>query len=211
MLVIDDGSQGTETDPPRFRNSVQPKIQPNLVQIWCSVSQMDFPIFSVRTRFGPDNRPGPNMPRPRPEAVRELECPNCKRLFCAQFKVSWHAGITYAEFKRLNKDDTEKDDLIMEKLGYKKHWRKCPTCGIYVERSGGCTTIRCRCGTYFNFHCGRLGCSFCGKHRKKNYRTIGFFVFMKGSTEGFSGTGRNPILELLLNLLLRKGEIHVSF
>ncbi|KAM5588877.1 E3 ubiquitin-protein ligase ARIH2 [Rosa sericea] len=114
-----------------------------------------------------------------PEVVRESECPNCKRLFCAQCKVPWHAGITCAEFKRLNKDDTEKDDLIMEKLAYKKHWRKCPTCGIYVERSGGCTIIRCRCGTYFNFHCGRLGCPFCGKHRKKSYRTMGYFVFLK--------------------------------
>ncbi|XP_050367887.1 E3 ubiquitin-protein ligase RSL1-like [Argentina anserina] len=114
------------------------------------------------------------------EVVRESECPNCKRLFCVQCKVPWHAKVTCAEFKRLKKDDdAEKGDIMMEKLAYKKHWRKCPWCGIYVERIGGCTSIPCRCGTYFSFHCGRWGCTSCGNHRRRNGRSMGYYVFLE--------------------------------
>ncbi|KAL6200887.1 hypothetical protein ACLB2K_024602 [Fragaria x ananassa] len=60
------------------------------------------------------------------EAVRESECPNCKRLFCAQCKVPWHAQLTCSQFKRRSKNDPEKEDIMMEKLAFKKHWRKCP-------------------------------------------------------------------------------------
>ncbi|KAL6197840.1 hypothetical protein ACLB2K_027633 [Fragaria x ananassa] len=101
------------------------------------------------------------------EEVRESECPNCKRLFCAQCK-------------RRSKNVPGKEDIMMEKLAFKKHWRKCPWCGIYVERTGGCTSIRCRCGTYFSFHCGRMGCTYCGNSkRRRDGRSIGFFVFLE--------------------------------
>ncbi|XVF25283.1 hypothetical protein REPUB_Repub13aG0199700 [Reevesia pubescens] len=36
--------------------------------------------------------------------VVESECPNCHRLFCAQCKVVWHAGISCNEFQNLSKD-----------------------------------------------------------------------------------------------------------
>ncbi|XP_004295315.1 PREDICTED: probable E3 ubiquitin-protein ligase RNF144A-B [Fragaria vesca subsp. vesca] len=114
------------------------------------------------------------------EAVRESECPNCKRLFCAQCKVPWHAQLTCSQFKRRSTNDPEKEDIMMEKLAFKKHWRKCPWCGIYVERTGGCTSIRCRCGTYFNFHCGRMGCTYCeNSKRRRDSRSIGYFVFLE--------------------------------
>ncbi|XP_004307158.1 PREDICTED: probable E3 ubiquitin-protein ligase RNF217-like [Fragaria vesca subsp. vesca] len=112
------------------------------------------------------------------EVVRESECPSCKRLFCAQCKVPWHTGITCEEFKKLNKDDTAKEDIKMERLAYKKHWRKCPRCGIYVERTGGCSTVHCRCGTYFSFHCGRWGCASC-RNRKRGSKTLGFYMFFE--------------------------------
>ena len=38
------------------------------------------------------------------ERVTVSECPNCRRLFCAQCKVAWHAGIDCADFQRLGKD-----------------------------------------------------------------------------------------------------------
>ncbi|KAF8401158.1 hypothetical protein HHK36_014462 [Tetracentron sinense] len=70
--------------------------------------------------------------------VRESECPDCRRLFCAQCKVAWHAGIECEEFQRLNEDERMKEDLMVMELAKKKKWRRCPKCKFYVEKRDGC-------------------------------------------------------------------------
>lgn len=37
------------------------------------------------------------------EVVMRSECPNCHRLFCAQCRVAWHAGVSCSEFRNLGK------------------------------------------------------------------------------------------------------------
>lgn len=78
------------------------------------------------------------------EAVRESECPHCWRLFCAQCKVPWHAEISCEEFRKLNKDERGREDLMLRKLAKDKKWRRCPKCTFYVERSEGCMFMKCR-------------------------------------------------------------------
>ncbi|XP_024179433.1 probable E3 ubiquitin-protein ligase RNF217 isoform X1 [Rosa chinensis] len=87
------------------------------------------------------------------EVVRESECPNCWRMFCAQCKVPWHAGIDCAEFQKLNKDERAKEDIMLRKLAQNKEWKRCPKCRFYVEKSEGCMFMNCRCQTTFCYRC----------------------------------------------------------
>lgn len=84
----------------------------------------------------------------RVEVVRDSECPNCNRMFCAQCKVPWHAGIECTEFKKLNKNERENEDIMLRNLAQKNQWRRCPMCRFYVERSLGCDAMRCRSVSY---------------------------------------------------------------
>ncbi|KNA21402.1 hypothetical protein SOVF_043120 [Spinacia oleracea] len=83
--------------------------------------------------------------------VRESECPNCRRLFCARCKVPWHDGVTCDEFDVLGKDEREKEDIMVMKLAKGKQWRRCPNCRIYVEKTDGCLHITCRLGFLIHF------------------------------------------------------------
>jgi len=78
------------------------------------------------------------------EVVTSSECPHCNRLFCAQCKVSWHAGLDCKEFKRSKREKRENGDSLVTNLAKKKGWRRCSKCKIYVERIHGCTRISCR-------------------------------------------------------------------
>ncbi|KAI3896044.1 hypothetical protein MKX03_031988 [Papaver bracteatum] len=84
-------------------------------------------------------------------------CPNCKRLFC------FHCMIPCTEHHQCRRGDViididSKDVSFMKMVKHKKLTR-CPTCLRYVERSGGCKNITCRCKTSFCYHCGRKNCA----------------------------------------------------
>ncbi|KAG5141838.1 hypothetical protein JHK82_017533 [Glycine max] len=88
------------------------------------------------------------------EIVTVSECPHCNRLFCAQCKVSWHAGVDCKEFQNLKEYEREREDLMVMELAKNKSWKRCPKCIFYVERIDGCTHITCRCGNEFCYACG---------------------------------------------------------
>ncbi|KAL6224323.1 PREDICTED: probable E3 ubiquitin-protein ligase RNF217-like [Fragaria vesca subsp. vesca] len=88
------------------------------------------------------------------EVIRESECPNCRRLFCAQCKVSWHAGIDCAEFQNLNENEKENEDILLRIVAHEQKWRRCTNCQYYVEKSDGCSYMKCRCGYAFCYNCG---------------------------------------------------------
>ena len=78
------------------------------------------------------------------QVVKESECPNCRRLFCAQCKVPWHTGVECAEFQRLHKDEREREDIMLMKLAKDNKWARCPKCRFVIERTQGCRSMRCR-------------------------------------------------------------------
>lgn len=78
------------------------------------------------------------------EVVTASECPHCRRLFCAQCRVVWHAGIDCSEFQRLSKDERGREDIMVMELAKRKQWRRCPRCKFYVEKTAGCLHITCR-------------------------------------------------------------------
>ncbi|KAL1811378.1 hypothetical protein ACET3Z_021443 [Daucus carota] len=75
------------------------------------------------------------------EKVLASECSNCRRLFCAQCKVAWHAGIDCNQFQSLNVNERENGDIMLMELAKNKKWRRCPKCKFYVEKVAGVETI----------------------------------------------------------------------
>ncbi|CAJ2663281.1 unnamed protein product [Trifolium pratense] len=88
------------------------------------------------------------------KVVTASECPICHRLFCAQCKVSWHAGVNCKEFRSLEVGERGAEDLMVMELAKNNNWKRCPNCSFYVERNKGCNRILCRCGNYFCYGCG---------------------------------------------------------
>lgn len=88
------------------------------------------------------------------EAITHSECPECRRLFCAKCRVPWHSDISCDEFQKLNKDEREREDILLMKLANSKKWKRCPKCKMYVERISGCLFMRCRCNYTFCYNCG---------------------------------------------------------
>ncbi|KAL6226883.1 hypothetical protein ACLB2K_000842 [Fragaria x ananassa] len=48
------------------------------------------------------------------KAVQKSQCPYCKKVFCAQCKVPWHAKIDCVEFQKLNEDERGREDITEE-------------------------------------------------------------------------------------------------
>ncbi|XP_022631781.1 E3 ubiquitin-protein ligase RNF144A-like [Vigna radiata var. radiata] len=75
------------------------------------------------------------------EVVTSSECPHCNRLFCAQCKVSWHAGIDCEKFQRSKREKGDNGDSLVIELAKTKRWRRCSKCKIYVEKIAGYVAI----------------------------------------------------------------------
>ncbi|KHN34215.1 Putative E3 ubiquitin-protein ligase RNF217 [Glycine soja] len=99
--------------------------------------------------------------------IRECECPNCRRLFCALCRVPWHENIPCEEFQKLNAEEREREDIMLMSLAKQMQWKRCPHCRFYVAKSEGCMYMRCRCGNSFCYKCGAPiltgshSCSYC--------------------------------------------------
>ena len=77
-------------------------------------------------------------------AIKESECPKCRRLFHAQCGVPWHAGLDCSEFQKLSDSEKEKCDLMLFKLAKESEWKRCASCKHIIERSSGCSHMICR-------------------------------------------------------------------
>ncbi|XP_037441961.1 probable E3 ubiquitin-protein ligase RNF217 [Triticum dicoccoides] len=92
--------------------------------------------------------------------VTQSECQVCRRLFCAQCAVPWHADVDCAAYKR---GDRSREDLMLMEMAREKKWRRCPKCDFFVAKRDGCLHIYHRCDFQFCYGCGAkwrsAGCS----------------------------------------------------
>ncbi|KAK1355005.1 Atp-dependent rna helicase deah12, chloroplastic [Heracleum sosnowskyi] len=88
------------------------------------------------------------------EDIIKSKCPICRKSFCAKCKVPWHYRIKCEEYQNLHKDEREREDIMFMQLPKEKGWTRCSKCKFYVERTEGCSYIRCRCGCEFCYDCG---------------------------------------------------------
>ncbi|KAI8081250.1 hypothetical protein BDF21DRAFT_382677 [Thamnidium elegans] len=74
-------------------------------------------------------------------------CYECRRGFCSACQKSWHPGEV-----RIVNDEAELKKTLKE--AEQNNWCCCPKCHGLVEKVGGCSTMKCSCGTYFCYRCG---------------------------------------------------------
>ncbi|CAI9261548.1 unnamed protein product [Lactuca saligna] len=88
-------------------------------------------------------------------SITNIDCPVCRRAFCAVCRVPWHSEFSCKEFGKLkSKRKGKRDDDMAIALAKKKKWKKCPMCRFFVEKSEGCLHITCRCEYEFCYNCG---------------------------------------------------------
>ncbi|KAF3635039.1 putative BURP domain-containing protein 17-like [Capsicum annuum] len=83
--------------------------------------------------------------------AKRSQCPNCKRFFCLQCKLSWHAGFKCAEGGEL----MDLNDVAFGVLVERNKWKRCPNCRRFVSKTDGCKIVKCRCNANFCYECGR--------------------------------------------------------
>lgn len=64
-------------------------------------------------------------------------CCKCRCTLCCSCGLSIHPGISCEENKAVNQDET------LEKLLLSQNWKRCPTCGVPVEKMDGCQFLYC--------------------------------------------------------------------
>ena len=90
-------------------------------------------------------------------SLTQHDCPVCKRSSCAKCRVPWHSEFSCTEFRKLKTKKKGKEyDKMATALAKKNNWKKCPKCKFLVERTYGCTHIRCRCKYDFCYTCGAM-------------------------------------------------------
>ncbi|KAL5728496.1 RBR-type E3 ubiquitin transferase [Ranunculus cassubicifolius] len=82
----------------------------------------------------------------------KTKCPNCSREFCYKCQVPWNVCG-----KRCDEGETcnDKNDDLFRQLAIAQNWIRCPSCYSVIERVSGCPKVKCRCGVYFCYTCGK--------------------------------------------------------
>ncbi|KAK3392894.1 hypothetical protein B0H63DRAFT_504907 [Podospora didyma] len=71
------------------------------------------------------------------------KCGKCKKKTCTLCAEIAHPGKCNSELFQQT-----------VALAKKKGWKRCPDCYIVVEKTEGCSMVRCKCGTTFCYVCG---------------------------------------------------------
>lgn len=83
--------------------------------------------------------------------AKRSQCPSCKRSFCFQCKLPWHAGFQCEESRELR----DRNDVVFGVVAEFNKWKRCPQCRHFVELIEGCKIVKCRCGISFCYSCGK--------------------------------------------------------
>ncbi|XP_078177882.1 RING/U-box superfamily protein [Carex rostrata] len=82
-----------------------------------------------------------------------FECPECRRDYCVNCLVPWHAMVTCEEYWDLLSDEREGGILSLRNSAQLDTWRTCQQCGNRIERSAGGNRMTCWCGHEFCYSC----------------------------------------------------------
>ena len=88
------------------------------------------------------------------EEDTELNCPKCYKHYCLNCRVTFHAGLSCAEY-RVSTTHSSSDEQFLDFVKGKKY-KQCPHCSFWVEKGHGCDHMRCRCGNHFCYQCGGI-------------------------------------------------------
>jgi len=122
-------------------------------------------LFLATLRSEPNCRwcPNPNCSHPvisSPSSLSSvLNCEKCQTVFCRDCRGFWHPDRTCEQNLKEKKKD--KSELKSEKKQHKSS-KKCPGCGVYIDKFEGCNHITC---TYCKFE----WCWVCGKEFRPDH------------------------------------------
>lgn len=72
--------------------------------------------------------------------VRKIRCPKCRKWFCFECRMVWHAGFGCEESGELR----DREDVEFGRVAEMRKWRRCPRCKHFVELRDGCQIVKCR-------------------------------------------------------------------
>ena len=83
-----------------------------------------------------------------------IQCPACLIETCSHCHKSPHRGLTCEESALIGSKNGQ--ELLLERWA-KGHSnvKKCPDCGIFIEKVDGCNHIHCRCGGHVCWICAK--------------------------------------------------------
>lgn len=76
----------------------------------------------------------------------------CGLRFCITCWCEAHSPATCDEFTQWKEDTAGLTDLLTNRL-LMQNYKKCPRCGIFMERTAGCNHITCKCGHQWCYMC----------------------------------------------------------
>lgn len=102
---------------------------------------------------------------------RQVHCPKCNLQICLPCSAA-HPGISCGQYLSMRSNENSYEDVEMHKFASRRHYARCPRCGRYVERMGGCDHMNCWCGAQFSYSkhispvveptwCGAFGVESC--------------------------------------------------
>ncbi|UJR12418.1 hypothetical protein I4U23_016594 [Adineta vaga] len=78
-------------------------------------------------------------------------CDGCRKIYCTQCEVEYHAGVTCQQYQTLLKWKQEEGTTIHNIGGL--DLKPCPSCKQVIDRYAGCNAVKCKCGISFCWLC----------------------------------------------------------
>lgn len=70
-------------------------------------------------------------------------CESCDYAICTNHQLPWHDGQTCREFDRVKAKARKKEEEASERA-LTRLSKKCPQCGIHIQKDGGCNHMTCK-------------------------------------------------------------------
>jgi len=79
-----------------------------------------------------------------------ITCPSCFATTCSSCSED-HANMTCTEYRILR--DPEEQERLNNELADTSGYKRCPRCAVWVEKTGGCNHMNCKCGAHICWVC----------------------------------------------------------
>ncbi len=86
------------------------------------------------------------------EGESDFQCPMCNKHYCLKCMTEFHPQFTCEEYR--NAHNPAMVDDMFQRFVQGAHFKQCPNCKFFVEKSSGCNHMTCRCRYEFCYACG---------------------------------------------------------
>ncbi|KAI7324136.1 hypothetical protein KC340_g6536 [Hortaea werneckii] len=88
----------------------------------------------------------------KPDIIDIFQCHACGARACVPCDRPYHDGESCGQYQRRVKDRLDEEDQTLQTI--QKSTRKCPACGVNIQKNGGCPYMIChKCKTSFCWTC----------------------------------------------------------